>query len=138
MKKKITTIFLSVFVLGVAVLPTAIKATDDRWGYAFNIYGYQANSYSSSRYRETNNANNPWKVALESSGEGPGSITTFWLENSNGTNVSAGVNVKLKAGAYYNVAYNNANQTNVRLTAHNNNYNSSVYSVSGHWDEETW
>lgn len=137
-KKKIKVLILSAFVLGFAATPSMVKATDDRWGYGFNIQPYQANSHSAQRYRETTNPNNPWKVALESSGEGAGSITTFWLEVLSGANVSASVNVKQGAGAYYNGAYTNANQANVRLTGQNNNYNSSAYYISGHWDEETW
>ena len=136
--KKIKALVLCTFVLGFAIAPSLIRASDDRWGYGFTIQPYQANNYSAYRYRETTNPNNPWKVALESSKEGPGSITTFWLEISSGANASASINVKQGAGAYYSGAYNNANKVNVRLTGQNNNYNSSAYYVSGHWDEETW
>lgn len=92
---------------------------------------------ANARYRQTKDPNNPWKVCLESSGEGKGSITTFWLEIKSGKNVSTGVNVKQGDPAKYSAAYNDANAVTVYLTGQNNNYSSAVYNVSGFWDEET-
>lgn len=74
---------------------------------------------------------------MQSSGEGARTVTTYWLENASGTNVSPSLNVKQGNGSYYSAAYSNASKKNVYLTAQNNKYNSSRYSVSGFWDEET-
>lgn len=120
------------------LIPASIYASDDKWGYAFKIKGYQENTRTGPRFRQTNNTANPWKVALEKSNEGgKGSITTFWLEVKSGKNVSTSVNAKQGHAPYYTSAYSDANHVDVYLTAQNNNYNARFYDVSGHWDEET-
>lgn len=137
-KKKIFKLALCA-VLGVGVLiPTTISfASNDKYGYSFTIKANQGNSSTSSRYRETTNPKNSWKVAMTNSGEGTFSITTYWLENNSGTNVSKSINVVADGSNYYTSAYDNASKTNVRLTAQNNNYTNQSYGVSGYWDEET-
>lgn len=104
---------------------------------AFTIKAGQANSHSGPRYRQTKNTNNKWKVKLEKSGEGKGTVTRFWLEKSSGKNVSTTVNVKQGHKPYYTPAYTDASKTYVRLTAENNADTSKTYRVSGYWDEET-
>ncbi|GIN96133.1 hypothetical protein J6TS1_20030 [Siminovitchia terrae] len=141
MKKvnKITKIFLiAIIALGVSI-PLNTLASNDNIGYSFKIYAYQQNGKEKNgRYRQTKSVDNPWKVKLNSSGEGKGTITRFWIENSSAKNVSMSRNVKQGAGAYYTNPYASANQRDVWLTGENNNYNGKSYTVSGIWDEETW
>lgn len=132
------------FILGVAmlaamnVIPTF--ASDDNHGYSFVIKANHANTYSSSRYRQTTNTNNPWKVNMTYSGEGTGTITTYWLAlyNSSHTLVSGTHDVKQGSGAHYYTATSKANQMDVCLGAENNNNSTNTYTVSGYWDEETY
>ncbi len=63
-------------------------------------------------------------------------INTFWLEHSNGANVSAAHDVKEGTGNHYYVPYTSANESYVRLTTENNNFDNNSYTVSGFWDEE--
>src|SRR5699024_8258081 len=93
--KKITKLVLiSAVALGI-YFPLNTLASDDDIGFSFKIYSYQKNGKEANgRYRQTSYIDNPWKVKLNSSGEGKGTITRFWLENSSASNVSAGVNVK--------------------------------------------
>lgn len=61
-----------------------------------------------------------------------GTVTTYWLEVSDGTNVSPDCAAKV-GSQYWPAAYGTANSKNVYLTAENNNYNSNLYNVSGYW-----
>lgn len=135
-KKKIAVLGLTATFIMTALLPTLVSATVDRWGFNFQIKAYQENTRSAARERTTKNPDNPWTVCLESSGEGKGTKTTFWLENESGKNVSAARDVVQGAGPYKTAAYNDANGINVRLTAENNNHNANIYQASGYWDEE--
>lgn len=135
--KKMIALIISALAIVALLIPASIYASDDKWGYAFRIKGYQENTRTGPRYRQTSNTENPWKVALEKSGEGTGTITTFWLEVKSGKNVSTSVNAKQGHAPYYTSAYDDANRVNVYLTAQNNNYNAGFYDVSGNWDEET-
>lgn len=75
----------------------------------------------------------PWLVKMTESGEGAGTITTYWLELKNGQNVST--DCEAKVGIEYKTpAYNYANSQNVYLTAENNNNNSNMYTVKGYWN----
>lgn len=143
MKKKILTLLATVALIGSTSLTA--QATDDNVSYSFNIKAKCQNTYSTGRYRQTTNTSNPWKVDLAYSGEGAGTITTFWLAkyNSNHTVVSVGGvdgthNVKQGTGAKYYLASKKASQTNVCLGAENNNNVDKTYEVSGYWDEETY
>lgn len=127
---------LTIFTLGAVGANTAL-ASNDKWGFHYTIGPFQSNSRSGARYRQTTNTNNKWKVNLQSSGEGGGTITRFWLENKAKKNVSPSMKVKQGGGAYYSPAYSDASKKNVYLTGENNNYNGTKYSVSGYWDEET-
>jgi len=137
-KKKTLSFAMGICALTLGIIgPTSINASNDNWAYSFTIKPNQANSRSDPRYRETTNDKNQWKVRMTASGEGTGTITRFWLEIKDGTNVSPSVNVKQAYDTYYyRDAYSNARKTNVYLTAENNNYNNNTYAVSGSWDEE--
>lgn len=136
---KITKLACIAVIAGGISVPFNAFATDDNIGYNFTIYGYQQNGKEADgRYRQTADVNNPWKVKLTSSGEGAGTITRFWIEDSSASNVSISKDVAQGNGAYYTDPYSSANGRTVWLTAENNNYNGSSYSVSGIWDEETW
>ncbi|UOE94414.1 DUF2712 domain-containing protein [Alkalihalobacillus sp. LMS39] len=126
-------------VLGVTLIgaANATFASDDKHGYSFTIKPKHENNYSGERYRQTQNTNNKWKVALETSGEGKGTITTFWLDKADTGRVSNTVDAKQGAGAYYREAFSAANQSYVRLGAENNNYSTKGYTATGYWDEET-
>ncbi|KZT83378.1 hypothetical protein Nizo1840_1657 [Lactiplantibacillus plantarum] len=134
--KMVAACLLSIVTFGAVGANTAL-ASNDNWGFNFIIQTHQANSRSGPLYRQTTNVNNKWKVNMQSSGEGARTVTTYWLENAGGTNVSPSLNVKQGNGSYYSAAYSNASKKNVYLTAQNNNYNSNQYRVSGFWDEET-
>ncbi|OJG97479.1 hypothetical protein RV18_GL000760 [Enterococcus termitis] len=138
-RKKVKLILILGLLLSVSGVFSSIpaSASNDDWGFGFTIQANQANSRSSARYRETTKTNNQWKVNMQKSGEGGGTITRYWLEVPNGTNVSTSKNVKQGGGAYYTNAYSDASKKNVHLTAENNNYNRATYRVSGYWDEET-
>lgn len=116
----------------------AMASNDNIWFY-FRIGAFGENGRDpNGRYRQTTDTNNPWKVKMTSSEEGSGTITVFWLENSSAWNVSNNVEVTQGKGYYYNNPLSSANATTVYLTAENNNFDGSVYNVSGYWDEETW
>ncbi|MFC6202260.1 DUF2712 domain-containing protein [Lactiplantibacillus nangangensis] len=134
--KTVSVCLLSILTFGVIGANTAY-ASNDNWGFRFGIQSNQANSRSGRRYRETTNVNNKWKVNMQRSGEGARTVTTYWLENAKGTNVSPSLHVKQGSGSYYSTAYSDASKKYVYLTAQNNNYNGSHYTVSGYWDEET-
>ncbi|MEH7128324.1 DUF2712 domain-containing protein [Neobacillus drentensis] len=97
----------------------------------------QANSRSAPEYRSTTNRYEAWMVNVTESGEGNTAITQYWLENAGGTNVSDAFPVAEIENTKYFPAYDNASQTDVYLTAQNNNYTSDTYGVTGYWDEET-
>ncbi|OEG13160.1 hypothetical protein BCR25_05205 [Enterococcus termitis] len=105
--------------------------------FSFTIKPKQQNTYTGTRYRQTTNRERAWMVRLRSSGEGWMTYTRFWLEKSNGENVSKGFNAQSGGATLYNSAYSSASKQNVRLTAENNNYNSASYPCYGTWDEET-
>ncbi|MFE0504410.1 DUF2712 domain-containing protein [Peribacillus butanolivorans] len=121
----------------------SVEAGNDNSGYSFTIKKEQANSFTGTEYRQTTTQRNTWKVRMYKSTEGTNTLTTYWLEKSDGTNVSPAVDVKAGSGGvnsgrnYYIKGNSGANAANVRLTAENNNLSSSSYSVNGYWDEET-
>ncbi|HBK0324116.1 TPA: DUF2712 domain-containing protein [Listeria monocytogenes] len=131
-------------VIGVLVFAPVFhsKAADNNIGFDFKLKPNCANSGSSSRYRETSSVNNPWKVRLDNSTEGKGTIASFCLgtynKNKNAVQGSTIMNVKQGAKTRYCGAYKVANKNTTYLAAENNNYNSKTYYVDGIWDEETW
>lgn len=124
--------------LGLGVLGTSsvALASDDNVGYSFTLKANYGNTYSSERYRQTDNKYNTWKVKMTYSSEGTGKIATYWLDKK-GTQVSDTIPVKQGLAAVYTPAYQTANQSWVRLGAENNNLTADTYTVSGYWDEET-
>ncbi|MGM0807466.1 MAG: DUF2712 domain-containing protein [Bacillota bacterium] len=124
--------------IGVGFLyPSISSAGYNEYGFEFTIKPQQGNSRSEGLYRSTTNRNDAWLVNVNHSGEGYYDFSTFWLENSGGTNVSPSRLVSEADPNLYTKAYDNASQTTVYLTAENNNYNNTTYGVNGYWDEET-
>ena len=121
----------------------SVEAGNENSGYSFTIKKEQANTSTGTEYRQTTTERNTWKVRMYKSTEGTNTVTTYWLEKSNGTNVSPSVKVTAGSGGlnsgrnHYVKGNAGANAANVRLTAENNNVSSSSYSVNGYWDEET-
>lgn len=128
---------IPIFVLCLVFAGAQIKAADNNIPFKFHIQMLNANTKSAARYRQTTNVNNPWKVNLRTSTEGAGTITNFWLEGKNNSNVSKAIGVKQGSGAHYTPAYKTASKTNVKLTGENNNTTFQEYNVTGYWDEET-
>lgn len=128
-----------VFTFCTMVVTTALASTDNSYGFSFRIQGSVDNAQESvSRFRGTNDSNNAWKVRLDYSGEGENTITSFWIELSDGTNASAAYNFKQGDPAKYKSAYDKGNRQWVYLTGENNNFASTnQYNVSGIWDPET-
>ncbi|HAE62304.1 MAG TPA: hypothetical protein DCG38_08245 [Eubacteriaceae bacterium] len=137
MKKKAYALVASIMIL-VVFISSTIFAGNDNAGFSFQIQPFQLNIHSTERYRSTTNIYNTWKVNLVYSGEGSGTYTRFWLEEyPKDNNVSPTLDVKQGSGAHYYYAYSSASQTDVWLTAENNNFGNTTYQVSGYWDEET-
>ncbi|MDP1419579.1 DUF2712 domain-containing protein [Peribacillus simplex] len=142
--KKVRVIALgTILACSIGLGTLSVEAGNDKSGYSFTIKKEQANSYTGTEYRQTTTERNTWKVRMYKSTEGTNTLTTYWLEKSNGTNVSPAVKVKAGSGGensgrnHYIKGNSGANATEVRLTAENNNYSSNSYSVKGYWDEET-
>lgn len=148
-RKRVFTAFALLSCIGMSAL--SILASDDNIpikdinGYEFNIKTQKQNTHSQPRLRQTTHTNNPWKVNVQKSGEGKGTVTNFWLETkkagvpeSEWPNVSPTRAAKAGNGSYYTDAYSSANNVTVYLTGENNNKNNAVYIVEGYWDEETW
>lgn len=112
-----------------------VFATNDNYSYKFELKTGYANSYTGTKYRQTSNVENPWKVNMKKNTEGKGCIATYWLSNNDKERVSAVHNVKQGSGDHYYNAWKAANKTYVRLSAENNN--NAACTVSGYWDEET-
>lgn len=128
-------------ILTVCALAVSITsfASNDNKDYAFRIGAYQINGrVDEPEYRQTKYPENPWKVKMTNSEEGSRTVAQYWLENAAESNVSPTISVTEGLGPYYEDAYNTASQTNVYLTAQNNNINVKSYDVEGIWDEETW
>ncbi|WP_350300350.1 DUF2712 domain-containing protein [Peribacillus frigoritolerans] len=121
----------------------SVEAGNENSLYSFKIKKEQGNEYTRTKYRQTTTERNTWKVRMYHSQEGTNTYTTYWLERSDGTNVSPSVKVTAGSGGeksgrnHYVKGNAGANAAKVRLTAENNNYSSSTYTVDGYWDEET-
>ncbi|WP_226681579.1 DUF2712 domain-containing protein [Sutcliffiella horikoshii] len=136
---KITKLACVAVIAGAVSIPFTSFATNDDVPYEFKIYGYQQNGKEADgRYRQTKSVDNTWKVKLNKTGEGSGSVTRFWIEDSSARNVSIHKDVKQGNGEYHTSPYASANERTVWLTAQNNNYNGTSYTVEGIWDEEIW
>lgn len=139
LRKKLTACGLCVFALSSLVATNAFASSDDNYGFSFRIQGSVDNAQEhTSRYRGTDDNSNAWKVNLQNSGEGSGTITDFWIEREDGKNASSQYHVKQGNGSYYFAANDNGDYVDVYLTAENNNFATSTqYNVSGVWDPET-
>lgn len=132
-------IFMSIFFSFLMILTfctvNILAAESGSSSYSFRIQAYQANSqttYSLYRNVAVEDYTRPWYVNMTDSGEGEGTITTYWLELYSGHNVSPDCDAKV--GLHYHpAAYGSANSQDVWLTAENNNYNSRLYNVKGYW-----
>ena len=134
-KIKRSIIVLSAFVF-ISVSGIAF-ASNDNYGFHFNLRSGHRNSYTKPRYRQTSNQFNEWKVNLKFNSEGDGTKATFWLakNNKSRTLVSLTHDVKQGTGAHYYVATAGASRTYGRLGGENNNY--APCRTAGFWDEET-
>ncbi|WP_141603791.1 DUF2712 domain-containing protein [Terrilactibacillus laevilacticus] len=122
---------------------------DNDIGFSYTIRPKYGNTNGDSRHRSTTNNNNMWKVSLDRSDEGKGTITTFWLEGLNwytgdywqaSSTHDVHQHDPIGSGIYYYDYYtanNNGDDTEARLSAENNNYSTGYYNIYGHWDEET-
>lgn len=142
--KKLKKIALAIaIVAGICSLNVGKSAAlNDNYYYMYTIKANYGNSYYWTKYRQTTNPSNPWKVQMTYSGEGNGTYTTYWLTTFNGAYVgyqaSNTVTVRQGSAAVYTVAWPIASQKDVSLSAENNNYSGYSYNVEGYWDEETW
>ncbi|WP_347940679.1 DUF2712 domain-containing protein [Peribacillus simplex] len=82
--------------IGVGTL--SVEAGNENNKYSFTIQKDQKNSYTGTEYRQTTTERNTWKVRMCKSTEGTNTVTTYWLEKSNGTNVSPSVKVTAGSG----------------------------------------
>ena len=117
-----------------------VEAKEDSISYSFKLKPYYGEDSTGFRYRQTLNVNNCWKVDLAYSSEGAGTKATFFLGQQIyifGLKIaSEPYTIKQGTGAHYYPSYVNGLQTNVVLSAENNNYTANTYNVSGYWDEE--
>lgn len=130
----ITTVILEL--TGITAAAQETRTNDNIW-FNFRVGANQGNGYTSHQYRQTTNIHNQWKVNLEHSDEGSGTVSTFWLELDDGTNVTDAHDVKQGSGNHYYDARSSASEKYVHLTAENNNVSGNTYYVNGYWDEET-
>ncbi len=141
-KKKIGSYAIALGLLGGIVASTtpAFAGAETDIDFKYTIKANQANTRTAEpRYRQTSNENNKWMVQVTNSTENGGRTwTTFWLEGSNGENVSPSQKVLEDDGRYNQKAYSTASKRTVYLTAQNNNNNDDVFTVNGYWDEEGW
>lgn len=138
MKRKIMTLLaISMLVTSFAI---PVFASDDNIYYSYTVKANYGNTYTEGRWRQTESTSNPWKVNFTYSGEGEGTITTYWLAryNDSHTQASNTQNVYQGSGAQYFSAWSNANVASVCLAMENNNNVTYTYTASGYWDEETW
>lgn len=130
-------IAISVIAIGGITSTNTVFASNDNIDFVFQLQPNYGNSYSAARYRQTTYNNNPWKVNLQYSSEGNGTLATFWLDVY-GVMGSNTYNVKQGTGDWLFMTNDNADETNVRLGAENNNLTPNTYNIAGKWDEETW
>ena len=136
--KRVLGMALSIVSIASFAIPSVYAGAENDFAYKFRVGSYCSNGQcNTERNRQTGDSADRWKVKLDTSGEGKGTITTFWLENYDGDNVSQTVNVKQGKGYYYRPSYRSGCKIYVWLTAENNNFNGTSYEVSGYWDEET-
>lgn len=105
--------------------------------YSGKILSYHKNTRFDHKYRSTKDTENPWRVTIDYSGEGKNTITTFWLEDFYGNNVSQDVKAEYNGILQYvSPAYSSASGIDVYLTGENNNWNSESYYIEGRWSQQ--
>ncbi len=127
MKKGIKIKIFSLLIGLITINTLIVYSSDDNHNYSLSVKSFGKNVRTTRRYRQTNSINNPWKVKLITSGEGSGTITTFWLEDFYAKNVSSDINAKQGAEAIYDKPYSSANKIDVYMAAENNNYNYQLF-----------
>lgn len=105
--------------------------------YSGKILSCHQNTRFDNKYRSTKDTENPWRVTIDYSGEGKNTITTFWLEDFYGNNVSQDVEAEYNGiYQYVSPAYSSASGIDVYLTGENNNYNFDKYYIEGRWSQQ--
>ncbi len=136
LKKKLTACGLCMFGLTSLVATNAFAANYDNYDFSFRIQGSVDNAQDpTDHYRNTTDNSNAWKIILDSSGEGNGTVTDFQIELEDSTNASSQHHVKQGNGAYFFPANDYGDNNWVYLTGENNNFSSTKqYDVSGTWN----
>lgn len=105
--------------------------------FSGDIKTLQKNTRFAWKHRSTKDTENPWRVTIDYSGEGNGTITTFWLEDFYGNNVSQDVDAVYDGiHQYLCPAYSSASGIDVYITGENNNYNFDEYYIEGRWSPQ--
>lgn len=105
--------------------------------YSGEIDTFKKNTRFDHKHRSTKDPENPWRVTIDYSGEGKNTITTFWLEDFYGNNVSQDVEAEYNGiFQYVSPAYSSASGIDVYLTGENNNWNSESYYIEGRWSQQ--
>lgn len=143
MIKQLVALMTVLIALVTVVTPMVSLAGEDRvpFNFVVSINGNPSH-YTISRYRQTTNTRNTWKVQMDYSDEAKSvrSVTKFYLGvkhspyNEQGSQM---VKVILREGAYYTPAYTNASKKDVFLYARDDTTTNKNYTVTGYWDEET-
>ena len=135
MKKFKKLVVCSILILGLFTMITFNVVSAANSNFEFRIQAYRGNTtVANGQYRNvsTTDFSKPWMVcATQIESNYP---TRFWLELSNGTNVSEYSLVEQVNKEYKRSAYGTANSTTVYLTAENDAYNSKMYTVKGYWN----
>lgn len=135
-KIKVTMFVMMAMALSNISAVSASRSYEDSIPWKFTIKSYCQSSYTTYRFRDSDNLNNCWKVNLEKSSEGSGTQLRFTLVNTAKNQVSGEYLVAQGSGTHYYHPYSSASDTDVALRARNNNCNSHTYTASGTWDEE--
>lgn len=129
-------IILLIVSMAIATVWIPTYATDDDWGYTFNLKTNYINSYSEGRYRQTTKLENKWKVEMRYNSKGATSKVNYWLaRTSDKAKVSESRTVTTQTGPVYTSAWSGASQTTVSLGAEA--FLNEGPTVAGFWDEET-
>lgn len=126
-----------IIVLTMIVTAVPVLAIEHDIPYSFHLRGTE-NVYlpsDESRYRETVNTNNRWKVEMQHIFNDKDGVATYWIaRNADHKQVSGAHDVHAGTGPHRYTAYSSASQTRVVLAADNNN--DVPADVDGLWDEE--
>lgn len=135
--KKYTLVILATILFLIGIPLSTMAYSNDKNEFNYEIDALGTNTGTENAYRSTTNPKNSWKVNLQTSTEGKGTYTRFWLENAETLDVSPTRTIKVGSGDHYTEAYASASKKQVYFTADNNNMSWSGYYITGYWDEET-